>query len=63
MQLGRQLARKLYVRRSRRPVLVPRMYVREELLASDRVVVVGVDGPEAVIYNIDDVVGRGTTEE
>jgi len=39
------------------------MYVREELLASDRVVVVGVDGPEAVLYNIDDVVGRGTTEE
>ena len=63
MQLGRQLARKLYVRRSRRPVLVPRMYVREELLASDRVVVVGVDGPEAVIYNIDDVVrGRAAQQ-
>ena len=31
----------------------------EELLARDRVVVVGVDGPVPVVDDVDDVVGRG----
>ena len=43
-------------------MLVPVMYVREKFFASDRVVVVRVDGPEAVVNDIDDVV-RGRAAE
>jgi len=35
----------------------------EELLARDRVVIIRVDRPVAIIYNIDDVVGRGATQQ
>ena len=56
MQLSRQLARQLYVSRCRRPVPVPRARVLEELLPTDRIIIIRVDGPEAIIYNIDDVV-------
>ena len=63
MQLGRQLARQLYVSRCRRSVLVPLMYVREKFFASDGAVVVRVDGPIAVVDDIDDVVGRGAAQQ
>ena len=63
MQLSRQLARQLHVRRSRRPVLVPRARVLEELLPTDRIIIIRVDGPEAVVNNIDDVVrGRAAQQ-
>lgn len=63
MQLGRQLARQLYVSRCRRPVLVPVMYVRQELRARDRIIIIRVDGPEAVVNDIHDVMGGGTAEQ
>ena len=62
MQLSRQLARQLYVSRCRRPVLVPVMYVRQELRARYRSIIIRVDGPEAVVNDIDDVV-RGRAAE
>ena len=62
MQLSRQLARQLYVSRCPRPVLVPVMYVRQELRARDRIIIIRVDGPEAVVNDIDDVV-RGRAAE
>ena len=63
MQPGRQLARQFDVRRSRRPVRGPLMYVREEFLTRDRIIIIRVDGPEAIIYNIDDVVrGRAAQQ-
>ena len=62
MQLSRQLARQLYVSRCRRSVLVPVMDVRQEFLTGDRIIIIRVDGPEAVVNDIDDVV-RGRAAE
>ena len=63
MEPGRQLARQLYVSRSRRPVLVPVMYVRQEFASGDRIIIIRVDGPIAVVDDIDDVVGRGAAQQ
>ena len=63
MQLSRQLARQLYVSRCRRSVLVPVMDVRQEFLTRDRIIIIRVDGPEAVVNDIHDVMGGGTAEQ
>ena len=44
-------------------MLVPRARVLEELLPTDRIIIIRVDGPEPVVDDIDDVVrGRAAQQ-